>query len=92
MCRNIKTLSNFEPPATQQEIDDAAAQFVRKVSGAIHRSSANRAACDQATEEISAIVCRLLDSLVTSATPRNRADEAQKARARSEKRFALNRV
>lgn len=91
MCRNIKTLSNFEPPATQQEIDDAAAQFVRKLSGSLHRSRANQAACEQATEQISASVTQLLQALVSRAEPRNRAIESAKAQARSAKRFARER-
>lgn len=91
MCRNIRTLSNFEPPATLQEIDAAAEQFVRKVSGQMYRSSVNQAACEQATAEISAVVSQLLGSLVTRAAPRDRADEALKARVRAAKRFATER-
>jgi len=88
MCRNIKMLFNFEPPATHQEIHAAATQFVRKVSGSTTPSQANRAAFDKATNEISSIVTELLETLVTRADPRDRAVEAEKARARSEKRFA----
>jgi hypothetical protein len=88
MCRNIRTLFNFEPPATHQEIHAAATQFVRKVSGSTTPSQANRAAYDKATNEISSIVAELLDTLVTRTEPRDRAVEAAKARARSEKRFA----
>jgi len=81
-------LFNFEPPATEHEIRDAALQFVRKVSGSTQPSLANQAACDKATEEISASVSKLLNSLVTRAEPKNRANEAARARARSAKRFA----
>ena len=88
MCRNIKTLFNFEPPATEMEIRAAALQFVRKVSGSTHPSRANQAACDKAIDEISAIVDDLLKSLVTRAEPKNRDSEAARARARSVKRFA----
>jgi hypothetical protein len=88
MCRNIKTLFNFEPPASEQEIRASALQFVRKVSGSTHPSRANQAACDKATDEISAIVDGLLNSLVTRAVPRDRESEAARARARSVKRFA----
>ena len=83
MCRNIKTLFNFEPPATEQEIRAAALQFVRKVSGSTHPSRANQAACDKATDEISTIVNELLNSLVTRATPKDRIREADSARART---------
>jgi hypothetical protein len=88
MCRNIKTLFNFEPPASEQEIRAAALQFVRKVSGSTHPSHANQAACDKATDEISTIVDDLLKSLVTRAVPKDRDNEAARAGARSEKRFA----
>jgi hypothetical protein len=87
MCRNIRTLFNFEPPATQQEINAAATQFVR-VSGSTHPSRANQQACERATEEISAIVSELMVSLVTRAEPKDRANEATRARKRAEKRFA----
>ncbi len=88
MCRNIRTLFNFEPPASAQEIHAAATQFVRKISGSTHPSRANQAACDHATTEISAIVTDLLAALVTSAEPKDRAVEAAKAQARSRQRFA----
>jgi hypothetical protein len=88
MCRNIKTLFNFDPPASEQEIRAAALQFVRKVSGSTHPSRANQAACDKATDEISSIVDDLLKSLVTRAVPKDRDNEAARARARSEKRYA----
>ena len=88
MCRNIKTLFNFEPPASEDEIRDAAIQFVRKVSGSSRPSKVNEAIFEQAVEEVSASVSRLLDTLVTSAEPRDRDVEAEKARARSFKRFS----
>ena len=88
MCRNIKPLFNFEPPATEAEIHAAALQFVRKVSGSTKPSSANEAVFAQATQEIAAATQRLLDALVTTASPRNRAIEAAKAKARSATRFA----
>jgi hypothetical protein len=87
MCRNIKTLYNFEPPATEQEIRAAALQFVRKISGSSQPSQANQAVCEKATADISAIVTELLDSLVTRATPKDRDREAAGAWARSAKRF-----
>ncbi|MEM7003075.1 MAG: DUF2277 domain-containing protein [Pseudomonadota bacterium] len=89
MCRNIKTLFNFEPPATDAEIQAAALQFVRKVSGATKPAKVNEAAFDQAVTEVAGTVQRLLDTLQTSATPKNREAEAAKARARSAKRFAV---
>ena len=82
MCRNIRTLHNFEPPATKEEIRGAALQFVRKVSGTAKPSQANRDAFDTAVNEISMAVEHLLNSLVTSAAPKNRDVEAAKARAR----------
>lgn len=82
MCRNIKTLHNFAPPATEQELRDAALQFVRKLSGTRKPSRANAAAFDRAVEEVTAAARRLLDGLVTTAPPRDRAEEAAKARAR----------
>lgn len=88
MCRNIKTLHNFEPPATNEEIHDAALQFVRKLSGTTKPSKANEAAFARAVEEVTAASERLLDALVTSAPPRNREVEAAKARARAAARFA----
>jgi hypothetical protein len=87
MCRNIKTLANFEPPATEDEIRASALQFVRKLSGATHPSRANEAAFNQAVDEVSAAAWRLIDSLETRSAPRNREEEAQKARERSRKRF-----
>lgn len=88
MCRNIKTLANFEPPATDDEIRASAIQFVRKLSGTTKPSKANEAAFNQAIEEVSAAAERLIRSLHVNAPPRNREVEAQKARERSLKRFA----
>jgi hypothetical protein len=88
MCRNIRTLHNFEPPATDAEVHDAALQYVRKISGASKPSQANAAAFERAVEAVSAATRELLDALVTSAPPRDREVEAAKARARAEKRFA----
>jgi hypothetical protein len=87
MCRNIRTLANFEPPATDEEIRASALQFVRKLSGTTKPSKANEAAFHQAVEDVTAIARRLVDSLVTAAPPRNREEEAEKARARSRERF-----
>lgn len=87
MCRNIKTLFNFEPPATDEEIRAASLQFVRKLSGFNAPSKANRAAFDLAIEEVAAAATRLLVSLETNATPRDREIEAQKAKQRSADRF-----
>jgi hypothetical protein len=87
MCRNIHTLFNFEPPATEDEVHDAALQYVRKVSGFTKPSAANQAAFDQAVDEVAAAVHRLMGTLVTSAAPRNREVEAAKARVRSAKRY-----
>jgi hypothetical protein len=87
MCRNIKTLHNFEPPATEDEVRAAALQYVRKVSGSQKPSQANEAAFERAVDEVAAITTRLLDELVTSAAPRDRDVEAARARARAEKRF-----
>jgi hypothetical protein len=87
MCRNIKTLHNFEPPATEDEVRAAALQYVRKVSGSQRPSKANEAAFERAVEEVVATTSRLLASLVTTAPPRDRDAEAAKARARAEKRF-----
>jgi hypothetical protein len=87
MCRNIRTLFNFEPPATELEIRDAALQFVRKLSGYTVPSQANEAAFERAVEEVAASARTLIRSLVTSAEPRNREVEAAKARARSAVRF-----
>ena len=88
MCRNIRTLHNFEPPATGEEVGAAALQYVRKVSGSTKPSQANEAAFQHAVEEVARITEELLASLVTSAPPKDREVEAAKARARSEKRFA----
>lgn len=88
MCRNIKTLYNFEPPATQDEIQAAAIQFVRKVSGSTKPSKANEPAFDKAVQDISVIVTELLETLVTTAQPKNREVEAAKAKARARQRFA----
>ena len=87
MCRNIRPLNNFEPPATSQEVRDAALQFVRKVSGATRPSAANEEAFDRAVHEIAHITQHLLDELVTTAPPKNREVEAEKRRARSLARF-----
>ena len=87
MCRNIKTLFNFEPPATEDEIQASALQFVRKLSGFNKPSQANEAAFDRAVEEVSEAARRLLDSLRTHAPARDRAVEAEKARERSRLRF-----
>ena len=87
MCRNIKTLHNFEPPATEEEIRAAALQYVRKVSGSQKPSKANEAVFAQAVDEVAATTSRLLAELVTAAAPRDREVEAQRARARAEKRF-----
>jgi len=87
MCRSIKTLYNFEPPATEQEIRAAALQFVRKLSGFNVPSRANEAAFERAVEEVSASAARLLESLVTTAEPRDRDVEAERAKARSAARF-----
>jgi hypothetical protein len=88
MCRNIKTLHNFEPPATAEEIHDAALQYVRKISGSTKPSKANEAAFARAVEAVTAVSMRLLDELVTSAPPRDREVERARARARAERRFA----
>mgnify|MGYP003483070702 CR=1 FL=1 len=90
MCRNIRTLFNFEPPATEAEIRDASLQFVRKLSGFNSPSRANEAAFALAVEEVAAAASRLIQSLVTNAEPRNRDEEAAKARARSAIRFGGN--
>ena len=87
MCRNIRTLFNFEPPATKDEIRAASLQFVRKLSGFTVPSKANEAAFEQAVEAIAAEARKLISSLVTTAEPRNRDVEAEKARARSAARF-----
>jgi hypothetical protein len=87
MCRNIKTLFNFEPPATELEIRDASLQFVRKLSGFNVPSKANDAAFERAVEEVAASARNLIRSLVTNAEPRNREVEVERARARSAMRF-----
>jgi hypothetical protein len=87
MCRNIKTLHNFEPPATHEEVHAAALQYVRKISGSTKPSQANQAAFDRAVAEVTEISERLLAELVTAAPPRDREVEAAKARARAEKRY-----
>src|SRR5690349_18803940 len=88
MCRNIKVLANFAPPATDEEIRASALQFVRKLSGTTHPSHANEPAFDRAVEEVTAVATRLLQSLTTTAPPRNRDDEIRKAQLRSRRRFA----
>lgn len=88
MCRNIHTLFNFEPPATEQEVRDASLQYVRKVSGFTKPSQANTEAFDRAVDEVTAATQRLLGSLVTAAQPKDREVEAARARARAAKRFA----
>ncbi len=89
MCRNIRTLFNFDPPVTEEEIQAASLQFVRKLSGFNKPSKANEAAFLSAVDEIAAVARRLLHSLETSAPPRNREEEAAKARARAAQRFSL---
>jgi hypothetical protein len=88
MCRNIRPLNNFEPPATSQEVHDAALQFVRKVSGTTRPSEANQEAFDRAVAEIAHVTQHLLDDLVTTAPPKNREVEAEKRRARARARYA----
>ncbi len=88
MCRNIRTLFNFEPPATQDEIRASALQFVRKLSGSTHPSKANEVAFYRAVDEVQAAAKRLLESLETNAPPRDREVEAARARARAQKRYA----
>jgi hypothetical protein len=88
MCRNIKTLANFEPPATGDEIRASALQFVRKLSGMNKPSRANEAAFNRAVEDVTAAAERLIASITTSAPPRNREEEARKAQERSRERFA----
>lgn len=90
MCRNIKTLFNFDPPATEDEIHAAALQFVRKLSGYHTPSKANEEAFDQAVEEVAVVAKKLLDSLVSSAEPRNRETEIERARERNAKRFGAS--
>jgi hypothetical protein len=88
MCRNIKTLANFEPPATGAEIRASAVQFVRKLSGMNKPSRANEAAFNRAVEEVTVAAERLITSITTSAAPRNREEEARKAQERARERFA----
>jgi len=88
MCRNIKTLANFEPPATDDEIRASALQFVRKLSGSTRPSRANEAAFGRAVDEVTEAARRLIASLQINAPPRNRDEEARKARERSRERFA----
>jgi len=87
MCRNIKTLFNFEPPATEMEIKASSLQFVRKLSGFTNPSKANQAAFDRAVEDVAAAARALIQSLVTTADPRDREIEASRAKARSAARF-----
>lgn len=88
MCRNIKTLFNFEPPATDDEVRAASLQFVRKLSGFNKPSQANEEAFERAVDQVTAVARELIDSLVTKAAPRDREIEAEKARQRAAKRFA----
>ena len=88
MCRNIRTLHNFEPPATEDEIRASALQYVRKISGSAKPSQANAEAFDEAVDAIVEVTTTLLDRLVTTAPPKDREAEAAKARARAEKRYA----
>ncbi len=88
MCRNIRTLHNFEPPATTDEVRAAALQYVRKISGSSKPSAANAAAFERAVEEVAVVSARLLDELVTTGPPKDREVEAAKARARAAQRYA----
>jgi hypothetical protein len=88
MCRNIRTLHNFDPPATEEEVHEASLQYVRKISGFNKPSQANAEAFDRAVEEVAAATRKLLDALVTNAPPKNREVEAAKRRARALERFA----
>ena len=88
MCRNIHTLFNYEPPATEDEVRDASLQYVRKISGFSKPSRANEAAFARAVDEVAAATRRLVDTLVTNAPPKNREVEAERARERGAKRFA----
>jgi hypothetical protein len=92
MCRNIRQLHNFDPPATEEEIEDAALQFVRKISGSNKPSAANAEAFDRAVIEVAASTRKLLDALVTNAPPKNREEEAAKRRAKYEARFTRGRA
>ena len=88
MCRNIRTLYNFDPPATHEEVQAAALQYVRKISGFTKPSRANEEAFNEAVDAVAAVSIRLLGSLETTAQPKNREEEAAKARARAAQRFA----
>lgn len=88
MCRNIKTLANFEPPASEDEVRASALQFVRKLSGTAKPSRVNEEVFERAVDEVTAAARRLIHSLATNAAPRNRDEEARKARERTQKRFA----
>ena len=88
MCRNIHTLYNFEPPATSEEVHGASLQYVRKISGFTKPSQANEEAFSHAVDEVTAVLQRLLDALVTNAAPKDREVERERAKARAEKRFA----
>ena len=88
MCRNIRQLHNFEPPATPDEVHDAALQYVRKISGSTKPSQANQEAFDEAVEEVAEVTAKLLDRLVSTAPPKDREVEAAKAKERSAQRFA----
>jgi hypothetical protein len=88
MCRNIRTLHNFDPPATEEEIRASALQYVRKVSGSTKPSQANAEAFERAVDEVAAVTTKLLDSLVTNAPPKNREVEAAKLRERAAQRYA----
>ena len=90
MCRNIRVLFNFEPPATDDEVHAAALQYVRKVSGSTRPSQANQELFDEAVEEVAQITRRLVDGLVTKAAPRDREEEARKAKARAAKRYGTS--
>lgn len=92
MCRNIRQLHNFDPPAKDDEVHDAALQFVRKVSGSTNPSKANAEAFNRTVEEVAAATRTLLDSLVTTAPPKNREEEAAKRRAKYEARFTRGRA
>ena len=89
MCRNIRTLHNFEPPATEDEVRAAALQYVRKVSGTTRPSAVNQEAFERAVEEVAHVTAHLLDALVTTAPPKDREVEAAKAKARAAKRYAV---
>jgi hypothetical protein len=89
MCRNIKTLFNFEPPATDAEIHEASLQFVRKLSGFTHPSKANAAVFERSVKQVAKVARSLIDSLETDASPKNREAEAARARERSQKRFGV---